>query len=193
MAEQLRQDGGRILIISGPSGVGKSTICQRLCRELPAEFSVSWTTRRSRPGETDGRDYHFVDQARFEKLAADAGFVEQAEVYGHRYGTPVAPLRQALEKGRTIILEIDINGAVQVRRAFPKARMVFLLPPTPAEQERRITGRRTDSESEIAKRLSRADGEIRYAQESGVYDRFLINDDLDETMAAIRRLLLQGD
>src|SRR5262249_4108866 len=95
----------------------------------------------------------------------------------------------ALAEGRTIILEIDINGAIQVRRAYPEAAMVFLLPPTPEEQARRIHGRRTDSQTEIAKRLAKADGEIRYAQESGVYNRFLINDDMDQTVADIKSML----
>jgi guanylate kinase len=182
---------GRVLVVSGPSGVGKSTVCHRLCRELPADFSVSVTTRPTRPGEVDGRDYRFIDAAAYERLQADGALAEHAEVYGHRYGTPAAPLRQAVAEGRVIVLEIDIQGAIQIRRAFPAALLVFLLPPTPAEQARRITGRRTDSQAEIARRLAHADGEIRYAQESGVYDHFVINDDQDETVATIRRWLEQ--
>jgi guanylate kinase len=183
---------GRVLVISGPSGVGKSTICHRLCAQLPAEFSVSWTTRPPRPGEIDGVDYHFVDAAAFDRLLGAQGFAEHAEVYGRRYGTPREPIERALVEGRTIILEIDIHGAVQVRRRYPAARMAFLLPPTPHEQARRITGRRTDSQDEIARRLERADGEIRYAQEAGVYDRFLINETVEETVAALRGWLEKG-
>ncbi len=174
------------MVISGPSGVGKSTTCRRLCADVPAEFSVSWTTRPRRPGEEDDRDYRFVDAATFERLLAENGFIEHAEVYGHRYGTPRAPVDEALRTGRTIVLEIDINGARQVRRVLPEALMIFLLPPTPEEQARRILGRRTDSQAEIEKRLARADGEIRHAKELGIYDCFLVNDDPDQTVETIR-------
>ena len=189
LVAKMHATSGTILVISGPSGVGKSTICRRLCDALPAEFSVSVTTRPPRPGEVDGHDYRFIDDAAFDRMLADHGLVEHAEVYGKRYGTPAGPVQRALAEGRTIILEIDINGAIQVRRAYPSATMVFLLPPTPEEQARRILGRRTDSQAEIAKRLAKADGEIRYAQESGAYDRFLINDDMDQTVADIKALL----
>lgn len=175
-----------MVVISGPSGVGKSTTCRRLCAVVPAEFSVSWTTRPRRPGEEDGRDYRYVDATTFDRLLAEKGFVEHAEVYGHRYGTPRAPLDEALRTGRTIILEIDINGARQVRQALPDALLVFLLPPTLEEQARRILGRRTDSQAEIEKRLARADGEIRHAKELGIYDHFLVNDDQDQTVETIR-------
>jgi len=180
---------GCLLVISGPSGVGKSTICRRLCEELPAEFSVSWTTRSARPGERENIDYRFVSEAEFESLKSADGFAENAEVYGRRYGTPLAPLLRAISENRTIILEIDINGAVQVRRRFPEARLTFLLPPTPEEQARRITNRHTDSQEEIARRLAKADGEIRYAQETGVYDRFFINHDVETTVADIQEWL----
>lgn len=189
MNDPNRPSAGRILVISGPSGVGKSTICRRLCEELPAVFSVSVTTRPPRLGEIDGQDYRFIDDAAFERLLAENGMVEHAEVYGRRYGTPAVAVKRALTEGQTIILEIDINGAIQVRRAYPESTMVFLLTPTPEEQARRIQGRRTDSQAEIAKRLAKADGEIRYAQESGVYDRFLINHDMDQTVADIKALL----
>lgn len=151
------------------------------------------TTRPARPGERDGVDYRFVDAPTFERTLAESGFAEHAEVYGHRYGTPLAPVQRALDEGRTIILEIDINGAVQVRRRFPNDVIaVFMLSPTPEEQARRILGRQTDSEAEIARRLSKADGEIRYAQETGAYDHFVINDDQDHTVAVIRDWVAAG-
>jgi guanylate kinase len=176
---------GRVVVISGPSGVGKSTLCHRLCRALPAEFSVSMTTRAARPGERDGVDYQFVAAAEFQRLVELDGFIEHAEVYGCHYGTPVGPVLKAIEEDRWIVLEIDINGAIQVRSRFPGARLVFLLPPTPEEQRRRIEGRASDSEEEIAKRLSRAESEIRTARASKAYDVFVVNDDPDHTFREV--------
>jgi|SRR5215470_19471543 len=180
---------GQIVVISGPSGVGKSTVCARLCERLPAEFSVSYTTRPIRPGEVDGQDYRFVQPAEFDRLLADGGLLENARVYGHSYGTPLMPVRRALAEGRTIVLEIDIHGTIQVRSACPAARTFFLLPPNPDEQRRRIEGRRTDAQAEIARRLARADGEIGYARESACYDRFIVNDDLERTLDEIIGIL----
>jgi len=176
---------GLLVVISGPSGVGKSTICARLCQRLPAEFSVSYTTRPIRPGEIDGGSYRFVSQAEFDRLQAAGGMLESAHVYGHSYGTPLEPVQRALAEGRTIILEIDIHGTIQVRRRYPAARTFFLLPPNPDEQRRRIEGRRTDAAQSIAQRLNMADGEIRFASESGCYDRFIVNDDLDRSVVEI--------
>lgn len=183
---------GRLVVISGPSGVGKSTVCHRLCDRIPAEFSVSVTTRPPRPGEANARDYHYVSAEEFERLRGSGGLLEWAQVYGNWYGTPLAPVRKALDEGRVVILEIDIQGCIQVRGRMPEALAVFLLPPTPQEQRRRIEGRRTDEASVIRERLSRADGEIRYAHESGCYDEFLVNDDLDETVRRIEALVRTG-
>ncbi len=180
---------GQVIVISGPSGVGKSTICRRLCKLLPGEFSVSITTRRPRPGETDSHDYRYVSTEEFERLRDAGALLEWAEVYGNCYGTPIEPIQSALREGRAIILEIDIKGCVQVRRRMPHARAFFILPPSPDEQKRRIEGRNTDPAEVIRRRLDRADGEIRYASESGCYDCFLVNDDLDETVRRIYDIL----
>ena len=176
---------GQVVVISGPSGVGKSTICKLLCEGLPGEFSVSVTTRKARPGEVDGRDYYFILPETFDRLERSGELLEFATVYGHRYGTPLKAVQDAVNQGRTIILEIDIAGCAQVRKKLPEARTFFILPPTPEEQRRRIEGRKTDAETEIANRLSRADGEIRYAIETGCYDHFIINDDLQVTAKKI--------
>jgi guanylate kinase len=183
---------GRVIVISGPSGVGKSTVCRRLCEELPATFSVSVTTRRPRPGETGDRDYHYVGNEEFARLRDGGKLIEWAEVYGHMYGTPLAPIEEALVAGRMIILEIDIQGCIHVRGRIADARTFFLLPPTPQEQKRRIEGRQTDEAEVIRERLAKADGEIRYASEAGCYDEFLVNDDLEQTVNRIRESISEG-
>lgn len=179
---------GRVMVISGPSGVGKSTICHRLCKLLNGEFSVSVTTRKPRPGETNARDYHYISPEEFVLLRDNGGLLEWAEVYGNMYGTPAAPVEKAIANGKTIILEIDIQGCIQVRKKRPDAFAVFVLPPSSDEQRRRIEGRKTDAETVIAARLAKADGEVRYAIESGCYDQFIINDDLEKTVEQIAAL-----
>ena len=180
-----KRTGGCLIVISGPSGVGKSTICHRLCKKLGGEFSVSVTTRKARVGEANARDYHYITAEEFTKLRDTGGLLEWAQVYGNMYGTPAEPVDRATQAGKTIILEIDIQGCIQVRRKRPDAITVFVLPPSSDEQKRRIEGRKTDAESVIAERLSKADGEVRYAIESGCYDQFIINDDLEKTVDQI--------
>lgn len=189
MTQDARTKRGRVLIISGPSGVGKSTVCHRLCESIPAEFSVSVTTRPARAGESNAHDYHYLDRAAFCELRDRGGLLEWAEVYGNLYATPAAPVESAIAEGRVVVLEIDINGCRQVREKIPEASSVFLLPPNPEEQKRRIEGRRTDDADVIRKRLAKADGEIRYAMDTGCYDQFIINDDLDRTVRTIHDLI----
>ena len=189
----MKSDGaarqGKVIVISGPSGVGKSTICHRLCDELPAEFSVSVTTRKPRPGEQHERDYSYVTPEEFARLRDAGELLEWAEVYGHSYGTPLRAVKTATSEGRSIILEIDIKGCIQVREKMPEAMTFFILPPNPEEQERRIKNRNTDAHDVIEQRLARADGEIRYANESGCYDQFVVNDDIEQTIRQIRMLI----
>jgi guanylate kinase len=179
---------GVLLIISGPSGVGKTTICKRLAGRLDALLSVSATTRPRRDNEIDGQDYHFLSREEFDRRLKDGEFLEHAEVYGGNcYGTLAAPVLQALESGRVVILEIEIEGTLQVLRRFPEALGVYVLPPTAGDLRDRLVGRKKDSAEAIRERLSKADGEIRYAQESGAYPCFVINADIDETVDAIAR------
>ena len=181
---------GVLLIISGPSGVGKSTICRELAERPDAFLSVSATTRKRRENEVDGRDYYFVTTEAFERSIAEGRCLEYAKVYGGQYyGTPIEPVLNNLEAGKIVILEIEIEGTLQVKKRFPQAVAIYILAPTAADQQRRLVGRRSEDPEALAERLSKADGEIRYAQESGAYDYFLVNHDVDETVEAIIRIV----
>lgn len=182
--------GGVLVCISGPSGVGKSTICRRLVERLDALLSVSLTTRPKRENEADGRDYTFVTRAEFERRLERGELLEYARVYGgHYYGTPAGPVLEALKAGRAVILEIEIEGTIQVVRRFPDAVTVYVLAPTADDQQRRLVGRQEDSEAAIRERLSKADGEIRYAKDCGVYTHFVVNADLDETVEKLAGII----
>jgi guanylate kinase len=160
-------------VLSGPSGVGKSTVIaeiRKICPEI--WISVSVTTRRPRPGEVDGREYHFVDDAEFDRLIATGALLEWAPFAGHRYGTPRAPLTERLEAGLSALLEIDVAGARQVRQAVPDARLVFLAPPSWDELVRRLSGRGTEPPEVLARRLAAARDELAAAAE---FDITLVN------------------
>jgi guanylate kinase len=177
---------GVLLIVSGPSGVGKTTICKRLTQRLDSFLSVSATTRARRDNEVDGTDYHFVARDAFERDLREGRCLEHAKVYGgNYYGTPREPVERALLAGRVVILEIEIEGTIQVKRQYPEAIGIYILAPTADEQKQRLVGRQKDTPEAIRERLSKADGEIRYAQECGVYSHFLINHDVEETVEAI--------
>lgn len=181
---------GVLATISGPSGVGKSTICRRLTERLDAFLSVSATTRNRRENEVHGRDYHFVSVEEFERNLREGRYLESARVYGgHSYGTPSGPVFDALEAGKVVILEIEIEGTIQVKQKLPEAVGIYILAPTAEDQQRRLVGRQSDDPQAIAERLSKADGEIRYAQECGAYDYFLINHEIDETVETIGQIL----
>ena len=181
---------GTLLIISGPSGVGKTTICKHLVERLEAVLSVSTTTRPRRDNEIEGQDYHFVTRPEFERLLEQGAFLEYAQVYGGQYyGTPAEPVVQALGAGRVVILEIEIEGTIQVMRRFPDAVGIYVLAPTPTELQGRLVGRQKDSAEAIRERLSKADGEIRYAYDSGVYRHFIVNQTVQDTVDAIVRIV----
>ena len=179
---------GVLFILSSPSGAGKTTISRMLLADDPGlALSVSATTRPMRPGEVDGRDYHFVDVPRFKQMVADGEFLEWAHVFGHRYGTPRAPVDEKLALGCDVLFDIDWQGAQQLyQEAGPDVVRVFILPPTMAELERRLRARGTDSDDVIAARMERAANEISHWDG---YDYVLINDNVERCFDEVKAIL----
>jgi guanylate kinase len=176
-----------VVVVSAPSGAGKSTVLQRVLRETRGlRFSVSHTTRPPREGEQDGREYHFVTEAVFEEHRAAGGFLEWAEVYGHRYGTSRAELLRAETEGNDLVLDVDVQGALQVRRKLDDAVSLFILPPSREELERRLRGRGKDDPHAIARRLLAARDEIALYY---TYDYVLVNDDLDRSVSDVKSII----
>ena len=180
------QNRGRLFVISGPSGTGKGTICSELVRQGEASLSVSMTTRAPREHEEEGRSYFFTDKAGFRDVVQAGGFFEHAEVYGEFYGTPKGPVLEHLTAGRDVILEIDVNGAMQVRESMPEAVLVFIMPPSRAELKRRIESRGTETPERIEKRLERSEGEI---ASLGDYDYCVVNDDLNLAVLNVTEII----
>ena len=173
---------GKLIVLSGPGGVGKSTIVVELKKLDHFYFSVSATTRKPRPGEIDGVAYHFVSDLQFQEMIENKTFLEWADFAGARYGTPKAPVEKALAEGKNVLLEIEISGARQVKEAIPEAIMVFLQPPSMQELEARITNRGTDSAERIAARLALARAEMAAA---GEFDHLLTNHRVEEVIEAL--------
>ncbi len=170
-------------VVSAPSGTGKTTVCHAVvARGAGIEFSISHTTRAMRPGERDGHDYHFVSRTAFQQLVADGAFVEHAEYAGNLYGTSWASLDTPLAAGRDLLLEVDVQGALQLRERRRNARFVFLLPPSREELVRRLRGRGTDSPEAIARRLSAVDDELRAVH---AFDYAIVNDSVEGAIAAL--------
>ena len=180
---------GTLFIFSGPSGVGKGTLKNRLFTEFGDEivFSVPATTRAPREGETAGKDYFFVTEEQFQKLIEEDAFLEHAQYASHQYGTPKAFVDEHLYSGRNVLVEIDVQGAGQIKQKRPESVSVFILPPSMEALENRLRGRKTEDEATIQKRLAAAEHEI---EESRTFDYRIINDDLDQAYRELREIYL---
>jgi guanylate kinase len=177
---------GLLLIVSGPSGVGKTTITRALRERIEgAAFSVSATTRAKTDADREGVDYHFVDLAEFDRMIQAGELLEWAEVFGNKYATPRAPIERHLADGRVVILDIDVKGAIQVKAAMPGAFGVFIVPPDEGVLLERLRDRKRDSEETIQRRFSEAKREIAEAKACGAYDAFVINDELERAIGEI--------
>ncbi|PHH88891.1 hypothetical protein CDD83_6903 [Cordyceps sp. RAO-2017] len=172
----------RPVVVSGPSGVGKGTLYNRLFERHPDAFclSVSHTTRAPRDGERDGVHYHFVPMDAFEALIARDGFVEHAKFSGNRYGTSKMTIEDQTRKGRVVLLDIEMEGVKQIKQSDMEARYVFIAPPSLDVLESRLRGRGTEKEESIQKRLAQARNELEYSQTPGVHDKVIVNDDLEK-------------
>lgn len=177
---------GTLFVISGPSGVGKGTIVKRVLKESDAELSVSMTTREPREGEQHGRDYYFVTTDEFKESIANGKLLEYAVVFENMYGTPREAVARRLEKGRDVILEIDVQGGLKVKSSMPEAVLIFILPPSLRELRERIEGRATDAPDVIDRRMNGALNEIKLV---GEYDYYIVNDDLETAVSTVREIM----
>jgi len=182
-----RAGEGRLVVISAPSGAGKTSLVRALLSvDQRIRFSTSYTTRQPRPGEADGKDYFFVSRTRFESLVAEGEFLEHAEVFGNYYGTSGSEVTKLTDAGFDVLLEIDWQGARQIRAARPDSMSIFILPPSVAELEARLRGRSTDSESTIQRRLGEARDEMTHWPE---FDYAVVNDSFDDALDDLQRIL----
>ncbi len=178
---------GKLIVLTGPSGVGKGTLMRTLLARHPElYYSVSATTRAPRPGEIDGKHYHFIERSKFEQLVARGEFLEWAEFAGNYYGTPKGAVLNQINSGKCVVLEIELEGARQIRTSFPDAKSIFILPPSLTELENRIRGRGQDPEDAIKRRLHRAHEEIKAADE---FDIKIVNDDFETALQSIETAL----
>ena len=181
---------GVLIVVSGPSGAGKTSIRNALLARLPQTvWSVSVTTRSPRPGEVDGESYSFVSGVEFDARLAMGDFLENAEYVGQKYGTPRGPVENALSCGRNVVMEIDVQGGVQVAERMPESVRIFVLPPDMRSLRARLEGRKTEAEEQLRRRLAQADGEIATARDSGCYDHFVVNDVLESTIEEVMGII----
>ncbi|MDD7719441.1 MAG: guanylate kinase [Eubacteriaceae bacterium] len=176
---EIAEKKGKLFIISGPSGTGKGTICKALLERNDIDISVSMTTRTPREGEIHGVSYYFATREEFEQTIAEGGFLEYADVFGNYYGTPKAMVVEKLQQGRDVILEIDVQGAIDAKKVYPESILIFILPPSLKELRARIEGRGTETEEVINLRLSKALEEMSYIDK---YDYFVVNDIIDDAI-----------
>jgi guanylate kinase len=180
-------DNGKTVIISSPSGGGKTTICRRLLRRNPRwKFSVSYTTRPKRSGELNGREYCFVGQSEFIRLRNEGFFAETARVHLHYYGTPKKPIEDTIRKGKIMLLDVDVKGAARLKKKYPKSLSIFILPPSKAELKRRLKRRGTETKAQLAIRLNNAIAEL---EKHNRFDYVIINKNINEAVAAADHMI----
>jgi guanylate kinase len=179
----------RVFVISGPSGAGKGTLTVELLKRVPSlTHSISATTRKPRPGEINGVDYHFVTDKEFDNYIADGDFLEWAYVHSNRYGTLKSAVRDQLRKGRGVVLEIDVQGGSSVKEQMPEAVLIFIEPPSMEELAKRLKGRNTETDEELEQRLKNAIREMEFA---GKYDYIVINDDMNKAIDELVNIVIE--
>jgi guanylate kinase len=184
---KISRDKGKIVIISSPSGGGKTTICHKLLNSNKTwKFSVSYTTREKRQGEVNGREYFFVDRAEFVRRRRQGFFAESARVHQHYYGTPREPLDKVVHGGGVILLDVDVKGAASIKREYPQALSIFILPPSPAELKRRLKRRGTETSAQLKVRLNNAIAEMKRHNR---FDYIIINENINEAVASADHII----
>lgn len=181
---------GCLIVISGPSGAGKTSICKALLEQVPATvWSVSMTTRPPRPDEVDGQSYRFVGREEFQRRVAADELLEHAEYVGQLYGTPRRAVEDALAGGKNVVMEIDVQGGMQVASKRPDSVRIFVMPPNAQSLRTRLEGRKTEAAEQLARRLAQADGEIAAARDSGCYPYFVVNDVLETSVEEVKGIV----